>query len=477
MSHRRSSSSYLCRDRKKRKPMPETELQIDSEVVNCRMLAVLCGKVTAKQPTPPSLVPEAQPRLSYPFTELISSGRLEVHTLINPTIEQFWEAQQNQPNLIYIQGQQLENEEEIGTLIWGDVDVSDPQMFCLLISPPFPTMVYLEVPNGEKLAQSLQSKEVQNVVLGPHLLGDAPKINISPPENKLAKEEEDISKQTPAIKIYDEDVNIKLLICGASCTLDACFLSSIEDGLNALLNIEFRLCKIQDRDSGPPHLVETLLCGEVAMYCDVKTCSSHVSLLVSGSVPTCLEDERLESHIKQEIIEKRQTVRAVLVSNDVKPSAEPVTSMSVAHGASTFEVWIKLPKWAAQLLKYLAQEISYKSLAALGIACVNGTPVSSFDRQDVERFNFFCTNRYKDEATVDSMYFCLPRWSASLAKDRLKRIQVLKPDNGRLSDAPKINIFPSKNEMVVEEGEHFLAIMIYDDDVNMKLLICGAPFW
>ena len=31
--------------------------------------------------------------------------------------------------------------------------------------------------------------------------------------------------------------------------------------------------------------------------------------------------------------------------------------------------------------------------------------------------------------------------------------------------------------MVEEEGssEHFPAIKIYDEDVNMKLLICGAP--
>ena len=31
-----------------------------------------------------------------------------------------------QPNLMYLQGQQLENEEEIGTLVWGEADVSDP---------------------------------------------------------------------------------------------------------------------------------------------------------------------------------------------------------------------------------------------------------------------------------------------------------------------------------------------------------------
>jgi hypothetical protein len=55
-------------------------------------------------------------------------------------------------------------------------------------------------------------------MLGPHLLGDAPRIYITPPGNEIA-EEEDTSEYFPDIKIYDEDVNLKLLICGAHCTL------------------------------------------------------------------------------------------------------------------------------------------------------------------------------------------------------------------------------------------------------------------
>ena len=58
---------------------------------------------------------------------------------------------------------------------------------------------------------------MQRLMLGPHLLGDAPKIYITPPGNKMA-EEEDTSEYFPDIKIYDEDVHLKLLICGAHCT-------------------------------------------------------------------------------------------------------------------------------------------------------------------------------------------------------------------------------------------------------------------
>jgi hypothetical protein len=74
-------------------------------------------------------------------SELSKLG-MQVHMLINPTVDQFLEAQRAlQPRFMYLQGQQLDNEEKIGTLVWGDADVSDPQIFSSLIRPPFPTIV------------------------------------------------------------------------------------------------------------------------------------------------------------------------------------------------------------------------------------------------------------------------------------------------------------------------------------------------
>jgi len=83
----------------------------------------------------------------------------------------------------------------------------------------------------------VRNNYVQSVKLGPRLRGDAPKINIIPAENDV-DEEEGCSEAFLAIKIYDEDVNMKFLVCGVPCTLDACLLGALEDGLNALLNIE-----------------------------------------------------------------------------------------------------------------------------------------------------------------------------------------------------------------------------------------------
>ncbi|CAN6168142.1 unnamed protein product [Urochloa humidicola] len=99
-----------------------------------------------------------------------------------------------------------------------------------------------------------------------------------------------------------------------------------------------------------PLQAETLSQGFVTMRCDITTCSSsHVSLLVSGSAQTCFDDQLLESHIKNEIIEKSQLVRALSNVDDNKSSsAEPLSSMCLACGTPTFEVWMTLPKWAAQ---------------------------------------------------------------------------------------------------------------------------------
>lgn len=54
---------------------------------------------------------------------------------------------------------------------------------------------------------------------GPHLLGDPPKIDITLPEAEVQEDEESSSGTLPAIKIYDDDVTMKFLVCGLPCTL------------------------------------------------------------------------------------------------------------------------------------------------------------------------------------------------------------------------------------------------------------------
>nr|CAD1825493.1 unnamed protein product [Ananas comosus var. bracteatus] len=398
--------------------------------------------------------------------ELISSGRLEVHVLVNPSFEKFSEAQRLlQPNFLYCQGEQLENAEEIGSLMWGIIDASDPETFSSLINPPLPTIVYLEVPNSEKMAQALHYKGVPYIIYWKNAftayaasyfrqallsvvqsscshawdtfqlalasfrlyclqsIHALPDNSQNPPEKDMV-EEEDSSEASPAIKIYDEDVDLRFLVCGVPCTLDAGLLGPLEDGLNALLNIEIRGCKLQNRVSAapPPLQAGSFTRGVVTMRCDITTCSSaHISLLVSGSAQTCFDDQLLESHIKNELIEKSQLVRTQSNIEESKLSSlKPLNSASIACGASVFEVCLKVPAWASQVLKHLAPEVSYHSLVTLGIASIQGTPVASFERQDADRLLFFCKRQLKDSHIKDSATFSPPRWSSSLSKERSK---------------------------------------------------------
>ncbi|EXB52088.1 hypothetical protein L484_024638 [Morus notabilis] len=84
----------------------------------CSLLVVTCGKVSESKCKKD--VPENQPL--YPFPELVSLGRLEVQTLTSPSKEEFSKLLESyKPNLVYLQGEQLGND-EVGPLVWGDVD-------------------------------------------------------------------------------------------------------------------------------------------------------------------------------------------------------------------------------------------------------------------------------------------------------------------------------------------------------------------
>ncbi|KAJ6825483.1 AT-rich interactive domain-containing protein 4 [Iris pallida] len=489
----------------------------NSSKQHCSLLAVLCGRESGDRKNGDS---------PYSFLELVSSGRLEIQTLVNPSGDKFREAVSSAaPTILYLQGERLENEEEVGSLVWGGVDVSDPETLTSLIPTPYPTIVYLEVPNGERIAQEMHSKgcpyviywkhafsfyaashfreallsvvqsscshmwdafqlahasfslycvrnnyvlpdNSQNVtgMLGPQLLGAPAKIKIDPPEVNM-EEDEGLSEPLPAIKLYDEDVNMRFLVCGLPCTLDACLLGSLEDGINALLNIEIRGSRLHNRVSAPPPPLQagTFTRGVVTMRCNLTTCSSaHISLLVTGSAQTCFDDQLLESHIKNELIEKSQLVHALPSCAETKPSLpDPLSFASVACGASVFEVFMKVPTWAAQVLKQLAPELSYRSLVSLGIACVQSTPVASFEKEDADRLLFFCTRQGKVLPEEVIIYRQLPRWSAPLITERSRPGQMSKPistskmageKNGVL--CPKGNQSRNDREKRLIEGSH-----------------------
>ncbi|MBA0700845.1 hypothetical protein Goari_021940 [Gossypium aridum] len=162
------------------------------------------------------------------------------------------------------------------------------------------------------------------------------------------------------------------------------------------------------------------------MRCDFSTCSSaHISLLVSGSAQTCFNDQAsncdwlLENHIKNELIEKSQLVHAQSSSEESKlPSSEPRRSTSIACGASVFEVCMKVPTWASQVLRQLAPDVSYRSLVMLGIASIQGLSVASFEKDDAERLLFFCKKLSKDPLLGSSLIARTPSWLVPPAPSR-----------------------------------------------------------
>jgi hypothetical protein len=229
-------------------------------------------------------------------------------------------------------------------------------------------------------------------------------------------EEEGCPEGFSAIRVYDEDVNMKFLLCGVPCTLDACLMGALEDGLNSLLNIEICASKLQNRVSAHPLLQAEDLPQELLRSHNLQFCTCVVSCFWLRQ--TCFDDQLLGSRIRNEIIEKWQLVCVLLYNEDNKPSSfECWPSTGVACRDSTFEVWITMPKWAAQVLKHLAPEISYRSLVALGISWVNGTPVSSFDWQDAGRLLFLCSNKCGDQAILNGSFAHGSNWAAPLTKD------------------------------------------------------------
>ncbi|KAJ7963354.1 AT-rich interactive domain-containing protein 4-like [Quillaja saponaria] len=430
----------------------------------CSLLAVTCDRSFDHELNE---APHDQPR--YPFPELVSSGRLEVQTLNNPEKDQFRKTLESyQPSFVYLQGEQLENG-EVGSLVLQGVDLCTNEAISELFGTTLPTAVYLEISHGEKLAEVLHLKGVPYVIYwkntfssyaaghfrhaflsviqsssthtwdafqlahaslqihvlspnshglssetGPHLLGNCLKINVEPPEIDAGVDEESLSDTLPAIKIHDDDVSSRFLVCGAPSTLDASLLRSLEEGVRALLTIEIRGSKLHGKFSAPPPPLQasTFSRGVVTMRCDVSTCSSaHISLLVSGSAQMCFDDQLLENHIKQEIIEKDQLVHAMInpEENNKLPVSEPRKSASIACGSTVFEVCMKLPQWALQVLRQLAPDVSYRSLVALGIASIQGLPVASFEKDDAERVLFFYERR-ENSIPNDLLFRSLPSW-------------------------------------------------------------------
>ncbi|KAB5552454.1 hypothetical protein DKX38_009765 [Salix brachista] len=338
---------------------------------------------------------------------------MQVQVLTNPSTDEFQRVLHSlEPSIVYFQGEQIEDSEEIGPLRWGDIDLSTPESLCGLFGSTLPPTVYLEIPNGEKFAEALHSKGVPYVIYwkgmfscyagshfrqslfsvvqsscshtcdafqlayasfrlycgrnnntlasngqkvggkpGPRLLGDPLKFDITLPEAD-DQGEESSSGALPAIKIYHDDVTMRFLVCGLSHTLDACLLESLADGLNALLNIEVSSLPALLISGVPQFLIISIPWirgSKLHNRTSAPPPPLQAGTFSRGVVTMRCKDKLLENHIKNELIENSQLVHALTSFEESKsPSSEPRKSASIACGASVFEVSMKVPTWASQ---------------------------------------------------------------------------------------------------------------------------------
>ncbi|KAH7296734.1 hypothetical protein KP509_26G036800 [Ceratopteris richardii] len=382
-------------------------------------------------------------------SDFVTAGQLEVHVLETPSKAELKQRLEViEPDVIYFVGECTDGTEEVGPLELADglVSVED---IATLFNEKLPELVCLETCAASKFGDALRNKGVSivmywkglvtrlwaaqfrqallailrsfsgqiwhacqlaksafqfqrgiakahvlsmNVPKGsniiPVILGSAPSKMPETPKTKQSAEF-DTSPSTPLkVQIYDEDVDVPLLIVAETHGQDYSIFGFLEDGLDALLMMEVMGMRLLHRVSGPPQpsSAPPLARGVITMRCDLCTsASTRISLHVAGTPQTCFDDQVLEYSIKKELLEQNKILTCLTGALE-KPVADMRRSAAVACGAHVMEVRFRSPSWAVQILRQLARDISYRSLVSLGIAGVQGLPVTAFLKEDTDRF-------------------------------------------------------------------------------------------
>jgi hypothetical protein len=416
------------------------------------------------------------------YDDLKKTGNLEVHVVENPSCEDLErKVEKLRPDILMLHG---EHGDEIGGLVFRDGKTICPETLSNLLTAKVPELVYLET-SGLRFAELLRSQGVSHVIywqgtptscLATHFRRallttlrssatggqDAFQIAsasflmhcgqtkscdasvvpmlLAVPSSKSSEEsitdssggEENGNKPTTTsdVMIYDEDINIRLLVCCEASKPTAAWVGAIEDGLSALLTIEAKGARLLHRISAPPPPTSTatLSRGVVTMRCDMCTSTfARVPLLVSGAAQTCFDDQLLENSVKKQLLDRCEHIHVVVEEESQRAALnlDLRRSVSVACGASIVELKIKAPTWIGQVLRQLAAELSYRGLVAMGIAGVEGAPVAAFQEEDAA--HLVSLKRSWDDAADNenlSEMSALPPWLAPPAASR-KRVRLL----------------------------------------------------
>lgn len=430
------------------------------------------------------------------YADLVTAGQIEVQVLESPSSDELKQRLDAlDPEIIYFQGERVCGTDDVGPLELADCQISSPESLTTLLGDRIPEVVCLETAAATKLGEALQKKGVPYVIfwkgpvtfpwaalfrqafiavlrssasqiwnafhlarasfrfhrgnqktqgtsnglsrnsnMNPFILGDPPPKLVEPPRMvKDSGDGDDSPSVSPSVQIYDEEIDLPLLVLGEPRGQDSSAFSPLEDGLNALLTVEVRGMRLLHRVSAspPPSAAPILTRGVVTMRCDLCTSSSaRISLLVSGSAQTCFDDQMLEYGIKKELLEKNQLVFSPPKNGEHGLSliGEPRKSDSVACGATVMEIRFKTSSWAVQVLRQLAPEPYFRSLVALGIAGVQGFPVAAFQKADADLLLYLrsISSRKHEIPLHDSQYSTsisghIPSWLTPPVPSRKRR--------------------------------------------------------
>ncbi|XP_024396265.1 AT-rich interactive domain-containing protein 4 isoform X1 [Physcomitrium patens] len=389
-------------------------------------------------------------QLQHQFADLETSGYLEVHIIDDPTKEELgWKLEKLHPDFLLLHGECSCSKDDIGGLVLRDGSQLSADALASLYGAKVPNLIYLET-SGAKLGDALRSQGVPHVIYwkgaptltlashfrqallaalrssateakdafqianasfqihcgqtktasvnGHEKASNVLPVLLAPADPKASDEdsstsadEEDEKQTIPAdsapVQIYDDDINIRLLVCSEASRPTPAWFAALETGLSALLTIEAKGVRLLHRASAPapPQAASSLHRGVVTMRCDICTTTfARIALLVSGAAQTCFDDQLLENSVRKELLERCVKIRLVEDSESQKPRLNHNLrrSVSIASGSSVVELKIRAPTWVGQVLRQLASEPSYRSLVALGIAGVEGAPVNAFLKED-----------------------------------------------------------------------------------------------
>lgn len=434
-------------------------------------------------------------QLQHEFADLETSGYLEVHILDDPTKEDLGrKLEKLHPDFLLLHGECLSGKDEIGGLVIRDGKSLSADTIASLYGAKVPNLIYLET-SGAKLGEALRSQGVPHVIYwkgsptsslashfrqallaalrssateakdafqianasfqihcgqtktasvnGHEKTSNVVPVLLAPPESKSSDRgssdsegEEDGKEAAPSdsapVQVYDDDINIRLLVCSEASRPTSAWFGALEAGLSALLTIEAKGVRLLHRVSAPPPpmAASSLLRGVVTMRCDICTTTfARIALLVSGAAQTCFDDQLLENSVRKELLDRCEKIRLVEDNEHQKGrlNCDLRRSISIASGSSVVELKIKAPTWVGQVLRQLAAEPSYRSLVALGIAGVEGAPVNAFVKEDSAHLVSLKRSRgspSKREIPSDSF---VPSWLAPPSASR-KRMRLF-PSN------------------------------------------------